>query len=536
MKENLWQKYCSFLDKDFKSQVQWNENYMFEYFKDWKNTKMANYLCPGGVKAIEGIPVTTYSDYPILHEFGEKIQALTKRIPRKKGENYCDYYDKLSRQIINMLDGWMADQYSFSMTTSGTSGESKWIVHGETFWQNLVRSIMSTIIICSSEERGKTSFTKKDILFGIGSSAPYFGGYFLKAVLSQGINLIPPVEVMDEVPDFKKKIGIALKAVKKAGKIDIIGGAGSIIKLFTLYFINRVELFRESFKSTKAGILKIILWFLWKYEQAFGKKLNKLKDLINPKGVFLGSFDTELYLEYVIEQLELEPVDLYGATEIGFPLYGRPERKSDFFPDLRVGYFEFLDKNENIRKIDKLEKGEIYELVFTPYRSIIVRYKIGDLLKVIDFQKDGLPILNFESRAIQILDIYNYYRITLSLAFKAFKRAGFPPSNNWAFTKEMEPREHLVLLMEKELDLTEKQVSEKLYHALIAEDQSFKNYIADFKITDPEEVIKVEYLKRGAFKRYANYKTKEGVPLGRIKPFRIISPLNREVITLLRSA
>ena len=135
-----------------------------------------------------------------------------------------------------------------------------------------------------------------------------------------------------------------------------------------------------------------------------------------------------------------------------------------------------------------------------------------------------------------MLDIYNYFRLSLSLAFKAFSLAGFPPSNNWAFTKEFEPREHLVQLMEKEQDLTEKQVAVKLYNAIKEIDPQFKSYIEDFKINDPEDVIKVKYLKRGAFKRYTGIKLKQGVPLGRIKPARIITPKNQDIINILRSA
>jgi hypothetical protein len=90
--------------------------------------------------------------------------------------------------------------------------------------------------------------------------------------------------------------------------------------------------------------------------------------------------------------------------------------------------------------------------------------------------------------------------------------------------------------MEKETNLTAKEVSHRLFCALKAENKSFCNYIESFNIIDPEEVIKVEYLKRGVFRRYAEQKIKEGVPMGRIKPFRIISPGNKDLINFLRSA
>ena len=497
MAENLWQKYCSFLDKDFESQVLWNKNYMNEYLGDWEKTKMARLLYPHGVKSIEDISLTKYSDYPVMHEFGARMDELVKQIPREKGENYCDYYDKLSSRLKKMVDGWLADRYSFCAKTSGTTGESKWIIYGETFWNNMVRSIMATIIMCCSDARGQTSFNKGDLQLGIGAPAPYLGGYVSKLFGIEGVRMLPPTPIVDEEPDFMKKVSLSLKYAKKAKKIAIIAGTGAMLKLISLYFTNKAELFRGTYETLKPGLKKIILWFMWKYEQAFGIKLNKLKDMINPKGVLLGSFDTELYLDYIKDQLELEPINLYGSTESGFPFYGRPEKKSALFPDLQTGFFEFLDRNGNIKKINELEKGEVYEFVFTPFRSIVIRYRTGDLFKAVNFQKDGLPVFSFESRAVNILDINNYFRLSMSLAFKAFKSAGFPPSPNWAFTKELEPKERLLLLMEKETDMSAKQVSNKIF---------------------------------------TEKKIQEGVPMGRIKPFRIISPGNKDIINFLRSA
>ena len=124
------------------------------------------------------------------------------------------------------------------------------------------------------------------------------------------------------------------------------------------------------------------------------------------------------------------------------------------------------------------------------------------------------------------------FRLTMSIAFKAFKKAGFPASNNWAFTKEFIPNEHLVLLMEDEWDLTEKQIAEKICRALQQIDKSFNNYITDFKIKDPMDAMSVTFLKRGAFKRYTTEKIKQGVPIGNIKPLRIITPEKTEIINI----
>ena len=76
--EDLWKKYCSFFDKDFSEQVEYSEKKLDEHFKKWQNTNTAKQLCPKGVKKFENVPLTTYDDYPILHEFGKKIEGLER--------------------------------------------------------------------------------------------------------------------------------------------------------------------------------------------------------------------------------------------------------------------------------------------------------------------------------------------------------------------------------------------------------------------------------------------------------------------------
>lgn len=102
--KKLWKKYCSFLDKSFSEQVEHSERKKEEYFDKWKRTKMAEQLCPEGVKKFEDIPITTYEDYPIIHEFGKKMEELEKTVPRRRGERLWNYYDRIGKQVAPMLE------------------------------------------------------------------------------------------------------------------------------------------------------------------------------------------------------------------------------------------------------------------------------------------------------------------------------------------------------------------------------------------------------------------------------------------------
>ena len=159
---------------------------------------------------------------------------------------------------------------------------------------------------------------------------------------------------------------------------------------------------------------------------------------------------------------------------------------------------------------------------------------MGDLFKVIDFREDGMPIFGFESRKEDILDIRGYFRLSGALAVEALVDAGLPPTDKWAFVKEIEPDDHLCLLMEREWEYPEREASRRIFESLQKIDPYFQSYVRDFGIRDPWKVIKVEYLKKGAFMRYIMLRAKQGVEMGQIKPLKLITPQNKDIAELLK--
>ena len=157
-------------------------------------------------------------------------------------------------------------------------------------------------------------------------------------------------------------------------------------------------------------------------EGKHGKATQKAMEIMPVKGIGIGGFDTEIYRSILTEQFGMEPLNIYGTTESGFIMIGSPDRKRDLMPLLNCCHIEFLNDDEKVRKINELEKDVIYELVCTPFRSVIMRYRMGDLFKVLDFRDDGMPIFGFESRKEDLLDIHGYFRFSEALAVKALLR------------------------------------------------------------------------------------------------------------------
>jgi len=534
----LWEKYCGFFDKSFSEQVAYNEKQKEELFEEWKGSNAAKHLCPDGVEKFEDIPLTTYDDYPILREFGQEIERLSERTPRGKEESLWDYYDRISRQVAPMLDGWLADEYGFCCKTSGTSGESKWFAHGQSFLNNVSRDIGALFAIACSNEWGKTSLKEGDRIFLVTSPAPYMGGTFYKSLDINHIEVIPPPKIVDNIPSMRKKLVIALKMIEKGERVNLAGGTASSFQMACRYFTNRPSLYKDYYQSMNFGIPKIVQFFMWLYQSLFGKRYKSIKELMDVKGMGGGGFDMKIYADYLREQFGREPMNGYGASECGFILFGTPDRKMDFIPDLKSGYLEFLDNDGEIRKITQLERDNVYELVVTPFGSVLVRYRMGDLLKVVDFRDNGMPVFSFESRKVDLLDIRSYFRLSEAVATNALLEAGLPPTDKWAFAKEIDHTtrdEYLCLLMEKEWEFSELEASRGVFDALRKLDPYFQNYVEDFGIRDPWQVIKVEYLKKGAFMRYIMQRAKQGAPMGRIKPLKLITPEKKEVADLLRS-
>jgi len=530
---DLWQKYCGFFDKDFSEQVKYSEKKKEEYFRKWKKTKMAKQLCPKGARVFEDIPLTTYDDYPILHKFGKKIEKLEKTVPRNKGELWWDYYDRIGRQVSPMLDGWMVDDYAMCLKTSGSSGKSKWFVHGKTYLENAGITSVSVVLLACADHLGKPKIEQGDTILNLMAPMPYGSGVAAWA-LGKVFKLVPPIEILDTIIDMRKKLTFTLKYIEKAHAIDCIAGAPSSLRLICQYFTEPKKLWKDRYQSFSLGMIKFILYLKYLQAKRKSKKYEKMNDLFPIKGLVSCAWDGTVYLDYLKEQFNIDPFNLYAASDTLLPLMGRPHRKFDLFPTLSNAYLEFVDDKGQIKKINELTKNEIYELIVTTFGSLTLRYQMGDLFRVIDFEDDGMPIFRFESRKVGMIDIYGYFRLSEALVRDAMIKAGFPPSEKWSVCQEMMPKEHFHILMEKESEYSEKEAAKLIFESLRKIHPDFNSYVRDFNIREPSEAIGVDYLNKGAFIRYTMKKAKEGLPFGQIKPPKIIGPERHEIADLLR--
>ena len=538
---DLWKKYCSFYEKDFSEHIEYNKERMEKYFERWKKTDLAKVICKKRPVNLKEVPLTTYEDYWILGEFGQKIENETKRNPRKPGELFKDYYDRISHKLGFSLSRYMVEPFYLCMKTTGTTGTSKWIAHGETFWKNFVESSIAMAVISGSDSWGETKVKIGEKALNLNAAIPCVSGWGAWATKNV-FEMVPPIEVADNM-DMKEKFNFMLSLLKKGEKITLGGGIGALFYMICKYFLDPEEFYREYYHSLGFGLKKILLYLKIMECKLTRRERKRITDTLPLKGILIAGTEAKLYLEFFKREFNIEPLHIYGSTEAGPIMRGDPDRKMDLIPDLRTCYLEFQMEDGVIKEIDELKKGEVYNIVVTPYGSILFRYVMDDLLRVIDFRDDGMPIFSFEGRKKSVMRLYGRYTITPRVIVNALYNAGLRSSDKWAVTKTIKPKERLHFLMEKTWIYSEREAEKRIFKALVAADKALprhsttlKNLLSDFRIRDPSELVKVTYLKPGAFLRYSMIKAKEGAPIGQYKPPKIIPPERHDIYETLINA
>jgi len=530
---DLWREYCSFYEKPFSIQLEANEALLKEHLQRWGQTAQAKVLCPKGYVSIDDIPVTTYDDYQFLTQFKSRIERLEKDVTRMPGELCWDYYDRIGRAAAEPCLDYIVGEFAFATKTSGTVSEPKWVVHGSPFWENFRRDVTTTALFACSDRWGQTKFRVGDKGFNFTPSAPYLSGWGRKA--SQGIvEDVPPVEVMDNIPDSRRRFFVALEYLEKGHSVNLVGGIAPSVYLMCEYFSEPESLFEEYYHSMNVSLAKLNLLERW-VQAKLSKRSKDLTEFFQLKGLMIGGVDTELYHDYLKAKFGIDPLCIYGATELGLPMFGSPESKMDLLPNLRSCYLEFRDEDGTLEKVSEIRQTKVYDLVATSFGGAFVRYDMGDMIRVDDIRDDGMPILSFWGRKKDIVAIRGFLpRITEALAVQAMAMAGLSLSDKWAYTKSVDENEKILVLMENTWGIPEAEAERRIYNALVALSEDFKHLVNENKIRDPGEILKVEYLRTGAFLRYSMNRGKEGYPMGQIKPPKIISSERQDITDILR--
>jgi hypothetical protein len=529
----LWKKYAGFFELDFPKQHEYSKRELQDYFQKWKEKGLGRMFGLKGDIRFEDVPLTAHSDYQHLHEFGARIRVMDKQTPYRKDELLWDRYERMGRQAQASISDTLPDEYGVCAKTTGTTGQSKWTIHGKKFMENLKEIMIVSILLAASEKQGQPKIGERAKLLILHAPAPYFSGWAVRSMVPH-FEIVPPVAVTDRVTNLRRKMFYLLKEVERGSRIDVALGVSSFFHLMCRYFTDPENLYSEMYRSMPWGARKLALYFLRLKVQMSKTPPRSLRDILPLKGLICGGADTRLYADYFRENLGVEPINGYGSTELGAAMMGTLENRLDLIPVMKNIYCEFLSKDGQIHGVDGVKRDEVYELVATPFWSSVIRYKTGDLFRVVDSRDDGMPVFAYESRSVNVLNLYQYVTISEAIAAKTLEQAGLTLSDRWAWTMLSEPQDHIYILMEKAWDLNEEVVAKRIFESLQNISNDFTNLVKDLSIRKATDLVSVEYLKEGAFLRYSLRMAREGTPIGQMKPPKIIPVSRKEIVDRLR--
>jgi len=508
--QELWRKYCGFIDLSLEEFMEIQERLVMEQIQWFGKSELG--------KKIIGEPLPTS-----VEEFRQKVPLTT----------YADYEPYLSEKREDVLP----EKPLLWMRTSGRSGEYqyKWVPMFEEMWRAKAGAIMLTsIIFASCRDRGDFALNEGDKMPYCMAPRPYSFGWLGHALLEEfPFVLLPSEEVAEEMP-FQERIEKGFKLAFKEG-IDVFFGLTSVL-------VKVAEQFSEESEKRRKFSLDMLhpktLYRLTRglIRSRLAKRPMYPKDLWSVKGMVAGGTDTVVFRDKITEYWGVQPLEMYGGTELGMVATQTWDREGmTFLPD--VNFLEFIPEDEHLKSredlgyqprtvlLNEVEAGKTYELVNTNLKiGPFIRYRVGDMIRITALRNEKLsidiPQMVFEGRCDDIIDLAGFTRMTERVIWQAIEKAGVG-YEEWTIRKEIKEQQpvlHLYIELKRE-DRSGEEIEEAVH-------QSLKDLDPDYK--DLEEMLRyrpfrLTILSHGTFQQYLLDRQRAGAEPAHFKPSHVVS-------------
>ncbi|MFN3622362.1 MAG: GH3 auxin-responsive promoter family protein, partial [Nitrososphaerales archaeon] len=338
-------------------------------------------------------------------EFGGTIQKLAQQNVKRRDELLADYYCRLAKEIKYLVEEALPYKLAFVVKTTGSTGNSKWFAHGDVFWENFRLDSLAAGILACSERWGETRYQIGDKGLNVVAPVPYLSGWSIKSVIPY-FQPVPPLEVTDNIPDTRRKFYLALKMMEKGEKVVVGGANAATFYMLFRYFTDQTAFFKDLYKAVDVSLTKF--YFLYRMIKSLLRRHSSLNilDVFPLKGAMVGGADTKVYCEFFKNTFGIMPLNIYGSSEAGIAFLATPDDRLHLTPNLRSGYYEFVNDSGDVVALNEVKRDEVYEMVATPFGSGLVRYRSGDLFRVVRIRDDGIPIFSCEGRKMNVIDVY----------------------------------------------------------------------------------------------------------------------------------
>ncbi len=500
--EELWQRYCGFLDLSLDKFMEIQEHLMTEQLKVVSGSPLGNKVMGG-------------SRPRNIEEFRRTVPLTT----------YDDYEPYLSEQREDML----AQKPYLWVHSAGRRGRFKWIPQSSEIVEKAVRSYIGAFILASATRKGEVNIRPGFRVLTVLPPPPYTSGTVLHA-MSQRITMrvIPPLDTGSS--EFEERIRKGFQMALRDG-VDIMGSVMSIL-------VRMGEEFSHQTRGTRFSAHMLhprVFWRLfraWTASKLEGRSILP-KDLWQPKGILAGGLDSGIYRDEVARYWGNVPFDLYAGTEaLVYAMQSWNKKALTFLPD--TGFLEFIPQDERVVQqrqangqpatllFNELEEGKSYEVVITHFYGMpLLRYRMNDVVKVAARKDDEagikLPQIVFQRRAGEVVNLANLAHIDAKTLWQAIVNTGVKHVD-WFATKEFNHNQSFLGVY---IELSEDGRVNDLAGAI---DEQLKLVDPDYRDIDAYlhyQPVQVKLLPAGAFQKYAEERRKEGADLAQLKPARI---------------
>jgi hypothetical protein len=504
--EEIWQRYCGFLDLSVKEFMAIQEQLLMEQIDlvhaSFLGKKIIGNHKPASVEEYRQIvPLTTYDDYePYLSERREDL---------------------------------LAEKPLFWSHTSGRGGTFKWFPYTHRAMATAVTHIMAITILSAAPGRGRVIPHEGDrLLFNL-ASLPYISGYaFYYLARHATIHTMPPLEKSDTM-DFQERIKQGFQMALRTG-VDEIFSISSVLVTMGLKMSEQAQCMKFSPFMLHPAVL-FRLSRAWIHAKT-AKRGMLPRDLWPAKALITTGTDTAIYKDDISFYWGQTPYEFYGSTEaVSMATQNWNKKGMTFFPD--TAFWEFIPEEESRKSrddkkyqpltvtLDELQAGKNYELVFTRFYGVpLLRYRIGDILTVaaLEDEETGttLPQITFRARVGEIIKLSGLTELDEKTIWQAISATGIK-CEEWSACKEYDHKQtYLRLYLELKGHEESPEIEGMIDEQLRIIDKDYRDLYNLLKL----QPVRVTALSPGTFQRYYDQKRKEGADLAHLKPLHVNAP------------
>ena len=499
-KDQIWVKYCGFLELELDEFMDIQERLLMEQVALIHNSEI-------GKEFFKQVPTN--------------MEDFRNQVPITSYEDYEKHFD-VQREDVLPQDAFLWAH------TSGRSGRFKWIPYTKQAYLRLGERVLSGVILAAARYKGDVRINDKDTLVYNTPPRPYISGVALRALAEHfNFNFVPALDQTEDM-DFQERIRKGFDIGLKTG-IDVLGSMSVIL-------VKMGESFAEGANSTKfnAELLhpKILFRLLRGYVRSKIERRSMLpRDLWNVKALPTGGMDTSIYRDLITYYWGQAPYEQYGSTEEGAIATQAWNKKGmTFFPD--AAFLEFIPEEEWAKwrldssyvpktvLLNEVETDKRYEVVITNlYGKPLIRYRMHDLIKftAMEDKQTGikLPQMEFVGRSNGFIDLAGFTGlIDEKMVWQAIINTGIK-NIDWSIRKEVVNRKPILHLYIEPIEpVDQKDVKLNVREQLKSLNQFYADY-EDMLDTDP---LMVTILKSGSFQKYQKAKVAQGADLAHLKP------------------